>query len=73
MILQLTDLHLFSDPAAILKGVPTRESLVDVLRYVRQGIQSGKWTFSHFVITGDLAHDEQHVTYEMLNELLGAC
>jgi Icc protein len=71
MILQLTDLHLFSDPAAILKGIPTRESLNDVLRHVRQGIQSGKWTFSHFVITGDLAHDEQHGTYEMLNELLG--
>lgn len=69
-ILQLTDLHLLGDPAARLKGVPTRESLRDVLQFIEGGTKSGKWDFDYLVITGDLAHDEQLSTYEILRELI---
>ncbi len=70
-ILQLTDLHLMRDPDATLKGVPTHASLVDVLQFVRQGVDDGRWNFDLVAITGDLAHDEQLATYQQLRELLG--
>jgi Icc protein len=70
-ILQLTDLHLMADPNAALKGVRTRDSLNDVLRFVRELCQANEWDFDYILITGDLAHDEQLATYETLRELLG--
>jgi len=60
-----------ADPKAALKGIPTRDSLMEVLAYVDEGVQAGKWRFDHVVITGDMAHDEQLETYEALRELLG--
>jgi len=70
-ILQLTDLHLMADRNAALKGVRTRDSLIDVLRFARQRSQAGEWNFDYILLTGDLAHDQQLATYEDLRELLG--
>jgi Icc protein len=65
-ILQLTDLHLFTDPTATIRDVCTHDSLSRVLDHVRSlGAE-----FDHVVISGDLAHDEQLATYELLDELL---
>ena len=70
-ILQLTDLHLMADPDAALKGVRTRESLIEVLRFIRDREKAGEWDFDYIILTGDLAHDERLATYETLRELLG--
>ena len=34
-ILQLSDLHVFAQPGQVVRGVPTRESLIEVLEKVR--------------------------------------
>lgn len=68
IILQLTDLHLFADPAARLRGVPPNECLLDVL----EQIQSSKLDPDLVVVSGDLAHDEQRATYRMLRSLLAS-
>ena len=65
-ILQLTDLHLMSDPAAKLRGIPTWDSFRDVIKFIRHG--NGQ--FDAVIVTGDLAHDEQPRTYEMLRDEL---
>ena len=65
-ILQLTDLHVFAEPSAKLKGIPTRETLQHVLRYIRENEQS----FDHVVITGDHTHDERPESYEAVERLL---
>ncbi len=70
-ILQLTDLHLLADPEKTLKGVRTRDSLIEVLQLIREREQSGEWNFEYIFLTGDLTHDEQLATYEALRELLG--
>jgi Icc protein len=66
-IYHLTDLHLFANADARLKGVPTRETLGEILGLVRSGLASD----DVIVITGDLAHDELEPTYAALRELLG--
>ncbi|MGE0375975.1 MAG: phosphodiesterase [Planctomycetaceae bacterium] len=71
IVLQLTDLHLTADRHAALKGVRTRESLIDVLRFAKAQSQTGEGDFDYLVLTGDLAHDEQLATYEILRDLLG--
>ena len=35
-VLQLTDCHLLADPQARLKNVPTRDTLVEVLEFVKE-------------------------------------
>jgi len=70
-VLQLTDLHLMTDPAAALKDICTRDEVARVFAYVREGVQSGRWSFDQIVVTGDLAHDEQRETYEVVREMLG--
>lgn len=66
-ILQLTDLHLFADKEAQLKGICPWRSLARVLAAARgSGI-----AFDHVVLTGDLTHDGQERTYEHLREALG--
>ena len=70
-ILQLTDLHLTADPLAELKGARTRPIVERMLNHVRGEIEQGRWRFDRIVITGDLAHDELHETYLVLQELLG--
>jgi Icc protein len=70
-ILQLTDLHLMSDPAGELKGVRVRDITQRVIDDVRHRIDSGHCDVDRIVITGDLAHDELRETYFVLRELLG--
>jgi 3',5'-cyclic-AMP phosphodiesterase len=65
-VLQITDLHLFADPETRLKGIPTRESLEDILRQ----IDDSGMTFDVVVITGDLTHDEKCETYHAVRERL---
>ena len=65
-ILQLSDLHLFADPDAVLFGIPTRRTLRDVLAHIEaSGLQP-----HHVVVTGDHTHDELPETYADVRELL---
>ncbi len=65
-IIQLTDCHLFDDPAVELRGVATRARFEATLAAVRERFPD----FDLMVITGDLAHDELRSTYLQLRELL---
>ncbi len=65
-ILQLTDLHVFKDANTLLKGIPTRELLEDVVRH----ILANELTFDHVVITGDHTHDELPESYSAVREIL---
>ena len=66
-LLQLSDLHLFADPAMRLKGIPTRETFADVLAH----IDAHESDIDQFIITGDLTHDEQLETYQAVRSMLG--
>ena len=65
-ILQLTDLHVFAEPQQRLKGIPTRESLEDVVAH----IVATEERFDHVVVTGDHTHDEAAASYEAVREIL---
>jgi 3',5'-cyclic-AMP phosphodiesterase len=65
-IIQITDLHLFADPTAELKGICTRERLERVLAALREELSRAEL----LIVTGDLAHDERLETYAALRELL---
>jgi 3',5'-cyclic-AMP phosphodiesterase len=65
-IIQITDLHLFADPTAELKGIGTRERLERVLAALREELPRAEL----LIVTGDLAHDERLETYLALRELL---
>ena len=65
-ILQLTDLHVFKDPATRLKGIPTFELLNDVVEFIRT---SGE-TFDYVVVTGDHTHDELPESYSAVRSVL---
>lgn len=65
-ILQLTDLHLFCDEEATLKGIPTRQTLKNVVTHVLEQEQD----FDHVIITGDHTHDERPESYTAVRELL---
>lgn len=67
-LLQLTDLHLFADPAAELKGTRTRDSF----QRVWERVEAEFGDVDRLVITGDLAHDELPETYAVLRDQLGA-
>lgn len=66
-ILQLTDLHLLEDRHGRLKGIPTHDSLDDVLRF----IESEPIDFDHLIVTGDVSHDGGSESYGRARELLG--
>ena len=65
-ILQLTDLHLCSERDGRVHGVPTRDTLRDVLHHV----ELHEHSCEQLVITGDLADDGDVATYQHLRELL---
>ena len=65
-ILQVTDLHVFSEPGVKLKGIPTRESLNDVVQHILQT----EAAFDQVVVTGDHTHDELPASYEAVREIL---
>ena len=66
-ILQLTDFHIFADPYKKFFGIPTYDTLKDVLHKVTDlDIK-----FDYVIITGDLTSDETLVSYENVKEILG--
>jgi len=66
LVLQLSDLHLFAEADGVLRQVPTRDSLVEVLAAVRgTGLE-----FDRVVVTGDFTHDERRETYQAAHGLL---
>lgn len=65
-ILVLTDLHVFAQPGALLKGIPTRESLQEVVAHIEQTEDS----FDHVIVTGDHTHDEQPESYQAVLSVL---
>ncbi|MCH2201126.1 MAG: phosphodiesterase [Fuerstiella sp.] len=65
-ILHLTDLHLFRDPEATLKGIPTRLTLQDVVDTVLQCESE----FDYVIVTGDHTHDECPESYEAVRQIL---
>lgn len=66
-ILQLTDFHIFADPESRFFGVPTRNTLNDVL----QAIKAMDLDFDYVIITGDLTSDEQKNSYQTVKKILG--
>ena len=66
LLLQLSDLHLFAEPDGVLRGVPTRDSLVEVLEAAR----GTGMDFGRVVVTGDFTHDERRETYQAVHGLL---
>ncbi|MFO0427653.1 MAG: metallophosphoesterase [Planctomyces sp.] len=65
-ILQITDLHVFADPEAQLKGIPTRKTLQDVVQYIVEK----QFEFDFLVITGDHTHDELPQSYQAVRSIL---
>jgi len=65
-LLQLTDLHLFADRSATLKGVVTWENWLRM----RDHLVEGGDRFDLIVVTGDIAHDETRETYVSFRESL---
>lgn len=65
-IVQLTDLHVFSDRRAQLFGIPTRETLAEVLAHV----DANAGRVDHVVVTGDHTHDELPAAYADVRSLL---
>ncbi len=65
-IVQLTDPHLYADPAGTLLGMNTRDSFLDCLA------QAMRRHADHdlVLLTGDLVHDESDTAYEWLCEQL---
>lgn len=66
-IVQLTDLHLYKDPQALLAGIETWKTFRSVLEQVRRD----QADLDYLILTGDLAQDETVETYLMLREALG--
>lgn len=65
-LLQLTDLHLFADPAGQLYGRSTRASLEQVIARLRER----HWPADAMLLTGDLVHDESQQGYRDLRRLI---
>lgn len=66
-IVQLTDCHLFTDPAGSLRDIPTRPRLRRLITDIRDRVPD----FDFLVVTGDTAHDEAQPTYEEFRAELG--
>lgn len=65
-VIQITDLHLLSDPENRLLGVKTDESARQVIELAR----TGKWPPDLVVLSGDLAQEAYVETYRRLDEIL---
>jgi Icc protein len=66
-VIQLTDCHLFADPARELRGVATWPRFRSVLAELRR--QAHPWDL--LVFSGDTSHDEVQPTYEAVRSELG--
>jgi 3',5'-cyclic-AMP phosphodiesterase len=67
-VLQITDTHLYADPARRLLGVDTDRSCLDVLDCARRD----RWPADLLLLTGDLAQDGSAQAYRRLRERFGA-
>jgi Icc protein len=65
-LFQITDLHLFADPVAELRGVCPRARFEHILA----ALKSERAGADRLIITGDLTHDDRRETYVALRELL---
>lgn len=66
-IVQISDLHLFADPEAELKGLKTQAGVTAVLNDIRVRHPD----FDLLVISGDHTHDELPETYRRIRSMLG--
>ncbi len=66
-VVQITDLHLFSERDGTLLSVPTWETFDEALELLAREVPD--WDL--LVLTGDLAQDEERATYEALAAALG--
>lgn len=67
-LVQVTDTHLFADPATMAWGWNPQASLEAVLAHIRENGQRP----AAVLATGDLVHDESVAGYERLAAMLGA-
>jgi len=67
-LIQLTDTHIFHDPAGALYGVNTRQSLQAVL----DDIRSRGLPMDAVLVTGDCVHDEGEQAYGSLGQMLAS-
>jgi len=65
-LLQLTDLHVFREPESTLKGIPTRDTLQEVVQWIQQHESQ----IDRLIITGDHTHDEHDDSYAAVRSLL---
>lgn len=65
-VVQLTDTHLFRDPAGTQKGVNT----CDTLRAVVADVAARHGDFDALLLTGDLSQDETPASYDLLAQTL---
>jgi Icc protein len=65
-VLQLTDTHLYEDPAGTLLGVNTLDSFARVIEHFRDH----HWPLDLLLATGDLVHDASPQGYARIAEIL---
>ena len=63
-VVQISDLHLLEDPDGEFRGVSVWKAFEDVQSFLREQFPP----LDLLVITGDIAHDELHATYERCHE-----
>ena len=61
-VIQISDPHLYANKDAVLYGMNTYQSLLDVI----SSIQSSERELDFVVVTGDLVHDETKAGYQRL-------
>lgn len=66
-LVQISDLHLFADPEAELKGIKTQAGVAAVLNDIRARHPD----FDRLIISGDHTHDELPETYRRIRSMLG--
>lgn len=64
-IIQISDTHIQSDPAATFDEVDTAASLTAVMTHIRQYERPDL-----MLLTGDLVHEPDNISYARLNQLL---
>lgn len=65
-VIQITDCHLFADPAAEIRGLRTRDRFLKVWEHVARSHGDADL----LLITGDLTHDEQRESYLALRMIV---
>jgi Icc protein len=67
-VLQLTDMHLYQDPASALLGLNTLQSFQDCIALARRQ----HWPPDVVLATGDLVHDASPEGYQQLNKIFAS-